>query len=150
MLNSMIRWNTAPSYVAAREPFFKLIDSLLGEHANGQSEELGARGWVPLVDIQETPESYRLHAELPGLTKDDIQITIEDNVLRLSGERKFERDVKKESFQRIERSYGAFARSFTLPTQVDSEKVQAVFENGVLSLTVPKQEQAKPRKITIS
>ena len=149
MLNSMIRWNANPSYVAAREPFFKLIDTLFADQGTGQ-EEIASRGWTPAVDVQETPEAYKLHAELPGLTKEDIQITLENNVLRLSGERKFERDVKKESFHRIERTYGAFARSFTLPTQVDSEKVQAVFENGVLSLTIPKVEKAKPRQISIS
>ena len=79
-----------------------------------------------------------------------ITITLENNVLRLSGERKFERDAKKESFQRIERTYGAFSRAFALPQQVNSAGVQASFENGVLTISVPKAEQAKPRKIEIS
>lgn len=147
MLNPMIRWTPNNAYLAAREPLFKLIDTVLGD---SQSEELAARSWVPAVDIQETPEAYKLHAELPGLSKDDIQITLEHNVLRLSGERKFDRDVKKESFQRIERTYGSFLRSFALPSQVDNEGVQAAFENGVLTVTVPKKEQAKPRQIAIS
>jgi HSP20 family protein len=105
---------------------------------------------VPPVDIQETEEGYRLQAELPGLTKEDIDITLENNVLRLSGERKFERDVKKESFHRVERTYGTFSRAFSLPQQVNAEGVQAGFENGVLTILVPKAEQAKPRKISIS
>jgi HSP20 family protein len=102
------------------------------------------------VDIQETEEGYRLTAELPGLTKDDINITLENNVLRLSGERKFEKDVKKESYHRIERAYGTFGRSFVLPQQVSSDKVEAAFKDGILTVTVPKAEQAKPRKIAIA
>lgn len=147
MLNSMIRWTPANTYFAAREPLFKFIDSVLSD---AQGEEIAARTWVPPVDVQETEEAYKLYAELPGLQKDDIQITLENNVLRLSGERKFERDVKKENFQRIERTYGTFTRSFTLPTQVNAESVQAVFNNGVLTISVPKREEAKPRTIAIS
>jgi HSP20 family protein len=84
------------------------------------------------------------------MTKDDINITLENNVLRLSGERKFEKDVKKESYHRVERTYGTFSRAFALPQQVQAEGVQAGFENGVLTIMVPKAEQAKPRKIEIS
>lgn len=146
MANSMSRWNPTAAYFN-REPFFKLFDTFLGDL---QGEDVTNRGWVPPVDIQETEEGYRLLAELPGLTKDDITITLENNVLRLSGERKFEKDTKKESYHRIERTYGAFSRAFALPHQVNGEGVQAAFENGVLTITVPKAEQAKPRKISIS
>ena len=145
MLNTVARWN--PNAVANREPLFRLFDTFFSEP---QSEEVGSRSWVPPVDIQETEEGYKLHVELPGLTKDDINITLENNVLRLSGERKFERDVKKESYHRIERTYGTFTRAFALPSQVNAEGVQAVFQNGVLTLTVPKAEAARPRKIEIS
>jgi len=144
MLNTVTRWN--PN-VANREPLYRLFDTFFGEP---QNEEVGNRNWVPPVDIQESEEGYRLHDELPGLTKDDINITLENNVLRLSGERKFEKDVKKESYHRIERSYGTFARAFALPSQVNAEGVQAAFEDGVLTITVPKAEAAKPRKIAIS
>lgn len=153
MLNTITRWTPTPSYLASREPFFRLIDNFFGNEAaaNGANgEEIANRNWVPPVDIQETEEAYRLFAELPGLTREDIHITLENNVLRLSGERKLEKDVKKESYQRIERIYGAFARSFTLPHQVHSDGVTASFDNGVLTVIVPKAEQAKPRKITIS
>jgi HSP20 family protein len=144
MLNNVTRWNPALAYVN-REPFARLFESFLNE-----GEEVSNRTWVPPVDIQETADGYRLQAELPGLTRDDINITLENNVLRLTGERKFERDAKKENFQRIERTYGAFSRAFALPQQVNGEGVQAAFENGVLTITVPKAEQAKPRKIEIS
>jgi HSP20 family protein len=146
MLNNVARWNPGVAYVN-REPLARLFETFFGDQ---QAEDVSSRGWVPPVDIQETEDTYRLLAELPGLTKDDIQITLENNVLRLSGERKLEKDVKRESYQRIERTYGAFARSFSLPHQVNSDGVQAAFENGILTITVPKAEQSKPRKIAIS
>lgn len=146
MLNSMSRWN--PTVLTARDPFFRALDTFFNQDLVS-SEEVSNRTWMPPVDIQETPDSYRLTAELPGLTKEDINITLENNVLRLSGERKFEKDVKKEGYHRIERTYGSFARAFTLPTQVNHDKVEAAFENGLLTISVPKAEQAKPRKITI-
>jgi HSP20 family protein len=148
MLNAVTRWNPETSYLTFRQPLFKLLDSVLADPQG--SEDITTRGWLPPVDIQETEDAYRLHAELPGLSKDDIQITLENNVLRLSGERRWERDVKKDSFQRVERTYGTFARSFTLPSEVKAEAVLAAFENGVLTITVPKAEAAKPRKIEIS
>jgi HSP20 family protein len=146
MMNNVTRWTPTTAYLANREPFFRMLDSVFNTEAQGEE----TRAWVPPVDIQETGDAYLFHAELPGLTKEDIHITLENNVLRLSGERKFEKDVKKESFHRVERTYGTFTRTFTMPTQVDSQKVAAAFENGVLTVTVPKAEQAKPRRIEIS
>jgi len=107
------------------------------------------RTWAPAVDILETPEAYEVKAELPGIAKDDVHITVENNVLTLKGERKFEKDETKENYHRIERTYGAFARSFTLPTRVDQEKVEAKFDNGVLTISVPKAAEAKPKRIDI-
>jgi HSP20 family protein len=147
MFNSMTRWTPA---TLARDPFFRVFDSLLNNQDLLPSEEVSNRTWMPPVDIQETADSYRLTAELPGLTKEDINITLENNVLRLTGERKFEKDAKKDGYHRIERTYGAFSRAFTLPSQVNHDKVEAAFENGVLTIVVPKAEQAKPRKISIS
>jgi HSP20 family protein len=147
MLNNVTRWNPNANAYLNREPLSRLFESFFNDM---QGEEVSNRGWVPPVDIQETEEGYRLQAELPGLTKEDIQITLENNVLRLTGERKFEREARKESFHRIERTYGSFSRAFALPNQVNAEGVQASFENGILTLTVPKAEQAKPRKIAIS
>jgi HSP20 family protein len=143
---NVTRWNPSNQAAAVREPLFRLFDTFFNEGG----EDLASRTWTPPVDIQETDDAYRIQAELPGMTRDDIQITMENNVLRLSGERKFEKDVKKENFHRIERVYGTFTRSFALPTQVSPEKVEAKFENGVLTITVPKAEQAKPRRISIA
>lgn len=146
MMNNVTRWNPTTAYLTNREPFFRLFDSFFNGDAQGEE----TRAWVPPVDIQENGEAYLFHAELPGMSKEDIHITLENSVLRLSGERKFEKDAKKENYHRVERTYGTFTRTFTLPTQVDAEKVQAAFENGILTITVPKAEQAKPRRIAIS
>jgi len=148
MLNTLSRWNQTNPNLVPRDPFFRLFDTFLNQ--DSLSEDVASRSWVPPVDIQETADAYRLTAELPGLTKDDINITLENNVLRLSGERKLEKDVQKDNYHRIERSYGNFTRSFALPQQVSSDKVLAAFENGLLTITVPKAEQARPRKIAIS
>jgi HSP20 family protein len=107
------------------------------------------RTWAPAIDILETPEAYVVKAELAGVHKEDVQITVENNVLSLKGERKFEKDETKENYHRIERAYGAFARLFTLPTQVDHDHVEARFEQGVLTITVPKAAEAKPKQIDI-
>ncbi|MFL6201436.1 MAG: Hsp20/alpha crystallin family protein [Thermoanaerobaculia bacterium] len=146
MMNNVTRWNPTTAYLTTREPFYRLFDSFFNGEAQGEE----TRAWVPPVDIQENADAYLFHAELPGMTKEDIHITLENNVLRVSGERKFEKDAKKENYHRVERTYGTFTRTFTLPTQVDAEKVLAAFENGILTITVPKAEQAKPRRIEIS
>lgn len=145
MRSSMSRWNPTPS--VTREPFYRLFETLFNQD---QGEDLGTRTWAPPVDVCETEEAYVVKAELPGMSRDDLDITLENNVLRLSGERKFDRDEKKENYHRIERSYGAFSRAFALPTQVDAERVQAAFQDGVLTITVPKAAQARPRKINIA
>lgn len=113
------------------------------------SEDVANRTWMPAVDIRETDEAYEVYAELPGMKKDDIGITVENNVLTLSGERRFEKEVNEETFHRIERAYGKFTRSFTLPTQVNPEKVEASYKDGVLTIHIPKVEAARPRKIAI-
>ena len=110
---------------------------------------MSTRSWAPPVDIKETPDSLVLSAELPGIDKKDVHINIEENVLTISGERSFSRDEKKEDYHRIERVYGSFSRSFTLPRNVKLDAVKANFENGVLTVTIPKAEESKPRKIAI-
>lgn len=145
-LNPMARWNPAQQAAVTGQPLFRLFDTFFSD--NG--EDLASRTWSPPVDIQETDDAYRIQVELPGLSKEDVQITLENSVLRLSGERKFEKDAKKENYHRIERTYGTFSRSFALPTQVRSDKVEAKFEDGVLSIVVPKAEQARPRRIAIA
>ena len=105
--------------------------------------------WSPAVDIYETDKAIVLKVELPGLSKDDINIEIKDDNLILRGERKFEKDIREENYHRIERSYGKFSRSFSLPGSIDRNKVDATFKDGVLEITIPKAEETKPKQIEI-
>jgi HSP20 family protein len=101
------------------------------------------------VDIYETDKSIVLKVELPGLSKEDINKEIKDDNLILRGERKFEKDIREENYHRIERSYGKFSRSFSLPSTIDRNKVDATFKDGVLEITIPKAEETKPKQIEI-
>ncbi len=110
---------------------------------------LAVPSFIPAVDVYEDEHSITLTAELPGIEEKDLNISVENGVLTISGERKMENVETKENFQRIERSYGRFTRSFTLPPTVDPEDVKAEFSNGVLKITLPKREEAKPKQIKI-
>jgi HSP20 family protein len=107
-------------------------------------------GLTPALDVYEDKDNIIVKADLPGLTKDDIEISLQDNVLTLRGEKKRDSEVKEENYYRLERSYGTFNRSFELPTSVDASKIEATFKNGVLQITLPKTEEAKPKKIKIN
>lgn len=116
-----------------------------------RDEDTSFRGaWMPAVDIFETEHhDLVLKAELPGMTREDIEVTVENSTLVLKGEKKFEKEVKEENYRRIERTYGTFHRSFTLPTTVDASKVTAEYKHGVLTVTLPFKEEAKPRSINV-
>ena len=117
--------------------------------SRGSDNEMMRGAWSPTVDIYENKDQIVLEAELPGMKPEDVNISVENNVLTIHGERKFEKKDEKDNFHRVERSYGSFTRSFTLPPTVSSEAADAVFENGILRLTLAKREEAKPRKIEI-
>ncbi len=102
------------------------------------------------MDIYENGDNLVLKAELPGVNPDDVEIRVEDNTLYLKGERKFEKEVKEQNYHRVERSYGTFTRTFSLPNSIDSDKVAANYKDGVLTLTMPKKEEAKPKTIKIN
>ena len=152
MLNTLIRHRRnqpVAADVAARDPFLSFVDRFFNEVAplTFQTPE---RGFVPAMDIVETEDAFVATADLPGLTKDDIEISLDDGVLSVSGERKVESEEGEgKSFRRVERAFGRFQRAFTLPQGVDLEKVQAGFNDGVLTVTLPKLEAVKSRKITI-
>ncbi len=105
--------------------------------------------WAPVVDIRETDDALLVQAELPGIDKKNVKVEVKDGVLTLSGERKYEKDVKEENVHRIERSYGSFVRSFSLPTNVDTDHVDATMKNGILEVRLPKKESARPKAITV-
>jgi len=115
------------------------------EPSNGE----GANRFVPAVDVAEEKDAFLVTAELPGLKAEEIQINVEKNVLTLSGERKLDQKEQKEGYVRIERAYGAFARSFVLPETADGEKVDANLQDGLLKVRIPKRASAQPRKITV-
>lgn len=116
-----------------------------------RDEDTGFRGsWVPSVDIFETEKNdLVLRAELPGMSREDIEVTVENGTIVLKGEKKFDSEVKDENYRRIERSYGTFHRSFTLPNTVDTGKVTADYKHGLLTVTLPFKEEAKPRTINV-
>jgi len=115
-----------------------------------RDEELSLGAWIPPVDIEEDQEKLALTAELPGFKENDIDIQVEGGVLTIRGERKFEDKQDGKNFHRVERSYGQFVRSFTLPNNVDRDNVKATFKDGLLSIELPKREEAKPRQIKIT
>ena len=142
--------------MARRDPFdvfapFVHFNRRWNEALRGSyGDEPANRMLVPAMDVVESEDELVLTAELPGIAKEQVKITVEDGVLTLSGEKKFERDQKNKDYHVVERRYGTFHRQVTLPSQVDATKVSANFADGVLIIHVPKVEAAKPREITIS
>ncbi|MBU0508972.1 Hsp20/alpha crystallin family protein [bacterium] len=135
-----------PFWADAMSPISRMMDDFF---ANQRSGDMMA--WGPNVDIVENPDGFEIHAELPGVKEEDVNITLDNNVLTLSGEKKQEvREENKGNYCRIERSYGRFERSFSLPNTIKAENVRASFEDGVLRITLPKAEQAKSRSIQIA
>ncbi|MFO1518681.1 MAG: Hsp20/alpha crystallin family protein [bacterium] len=125
------------------------LDRLFNYRGTSAEDEESPSTWSPAVDISEDKEAVKFRAELPGLKKEDVKINVREGVLTLQGERKFEEEKKDENHYRIERSYGVFARSFTLPTSVDESKIQATMKDGVLEIRVPKKPEAKEKEISI-
>ena len=113
-------------------------------------EPAATTSWSPSVDIFETEGEIVVKAELPGMDRKDIQLNLENNVLSLRGERKFQKETKDDNYHRIERSYGVFSRSFSIPATVDEERIRADYKDGVLKIVLPKKDQAKPKQIKIA
>lgn len=131
---SIVRYN-ADDFVPT--PFSALVDRFF----NDSIARSGGSRFVPKVDIVETPENYEVHLAVPGLNKDDFKIEINDNYLTVSGERKFSNEKKDKNYHSIETHYGSFSRSFTLPENTDATKINAKYNNGILELTIPKDEK---------
>ena len=144
---AIMRWEPFTNTVTAQREFDRFFkDAFTPFLVEG---ELSTHTWAPPVDIYETENDIVLKAELPGVDPKDVEVKVEDNTLYLKGERKFEKEVKNESYHRVERSYGSFARSFSLPNSINTDKVKAEFKDGLLTLTLPKREEAKPRTVKI-
>lgn len=149
---SLIRWNptrdvaTFPSDILNMQ---REINRMFDGFFRGGIQDDGSlfpSVWTPAVDVAEHDNEYLVKVELPGVSKDDVKITMQDNVLTIRGEKKQE---KESSYHRVERSYGSFQRSFTLPTTVKNDRIEASYRDGILSITLPKAEEAKPKQIEV-
>jgi len=125
----------------------RLFNWALGKNVGEDAMESVA--WAPALDVRETEDSFVVEADVPGMEKEGIEISVLDNVLTIKGEKKRNEEVKEDSYHRVERVYGTFQRSLGLPTPIDEGKVKANFKNGVLQITLPKHEKAKPKQISV-
>ena len=142
----LVSWDPYRDFRGLAERFNRALTGTPGR----RDEEMSLGSWLPPVDIAEDKDRIVLTAELPGFKEDQIEIQMEGGVLTLRGERKFEDEKEGRNYHRVERSYGQFVRSFTLPNNVDRENIKANFQNGLLDIVLPKREEAKPRQIRIS
>ena len=150
-MTTMMRWDPFQDLRSAQDEMAQMNPMLahaLGLHAQQQGSAT-ATAWAPALDISERKDAYLVMVELPGVEPDDLQITMEEGLLTIQGERQFDQESSEQQFHRVERRYGAFRRSITLPAQVQAEQIEATFDNGVLEIVVPKAEEAKPKRIQV-
>lgn len=144
---TIVRWEPLHELGTLQNEMNRLFNTVFDTPALGNGGAL--RRWMPAMDLVETDDRFVLRADLPGLTEDDVKVEFEDGTLTVSGERKSEHESKGEGYVRVERAFGSFSRSLTLPQGVDPEAVTASFERGVLEVSIPKPEARKPRRIEI-
>jgi HSP20 family protein len=126
------------------------FNRLFSDSFRNQADESALTTWAPAVDIYETPNELVVKADLPDVNEQDIDVRVENNLLTIRGERKFEKSVSEDNYLRVERTYGAFSRSFSLPNTVNAEAIGAEYKNGVLTVTLPKREESKPRQVKVT
>ena len=149
---ALVRWNPARELLDIQKEFGKMFDAFenrFGFSKNDGDDEYDNAVWMPLADISEDKDNYILNLDLPGIDKKDVKISYVDGQLSVSGERKQEKEDKNSKFHRVERSYGKYYRSFTLPQDLNTDKINAEFKDGSLKITVPKSEEAKPKELEI-
>ena len=145
---ALVKYNPLRELRTMQEQMNRLLNVSWNHDISGEDLKEGI--WQPSVDIYETADSIVIKAELPGIDQNDIDVKIEENTLTLKGERKHEGEVKKENYHRIERYFGSFQRSFSLPATIDQENVVATSEKGILTITLPKKAEIKPKQINIA
>ena len=143
---ALVRWEPAREVDSLQSEVNRVFDAFFGTGGAGATR---ARRWVPAMDLVETEDQLVLKADLPGLSHDDVSIEIKDGALTVAGERRAEHEENSEGFYRVERAFGQFSRSMTLPDGIDAEKVSADFHDGVLEVRIPKPEQRKPHRVAI-
>ena len=144
----LIRWNPAREMFTLRNRMNDLFDDFFAPVAR-KNDDASFWNWNPAVDIYENDDNIVIKAELPGIDKKDLAVDVKDQRLTIKGERKTENEVKEDNYYRRERTYGRFERSFTLPADVDADKVKADYTDGVLKVEIPKPAKQKPKKITV-
>ena len=145
---AVIRWDPSRELTSLQGEMNRLFNTFFDTPTAGNGGSY--RRWVPAMDLVETEDNYVLRADLPGMGEEDVKIEVENNVLTVSGERKAEHEAKGEGYYRVERAFGGFSRALTLPEGVDPEAVAASFDKGVLEVRIPKPEQTKPKRVSIS
>jgi HSP20 family protein len=143
----LTRWDPFRELNALQQRMNRLFEE---QYGGGREESLTAGAFAPPVDIYEDEQSIQLKLEVPGIDEKDLDIRVENNVLTVSGERKFEKEEKEENFRRVERRYGSFSRSFTLPNTVNTDDIHADYNNGVLNIRLAKRAEAKPKQIKVN
>jgi len=144
---AVIRWDPFRDLNALQDRMNRLFDD--ASSRGWRDDPAATTTWSPAVDIFETEGEIVVKAELPGVDRKDIALNLDHNVLTLKGERRFEKETKEENYHRVERSYGGFSRTFSIPATVDEEKIRADYRDGILKIALPKKEQAKPKQIKI-
>jgi HSP20 family protein len=143
---ALVRWDPSREVDSLQSEVNRLFDTFFGgAPANGR----GLRRWVPPMDLVETEDHLILRADLPGLDSEDVNIEVKDSVLTVSGERRTEHEEKTDGFYRVERAFGTFSRSMSLPSRIDADRITASFEKGVLEVRIPKPEERKPHRVEI-
>jgi HSP20 family protein len=145
-MNSITRWDPFRNLSTLQDQVNRLFDSSF--KADGETSSLAA--WAPAVDIYETENELVIKADLPDIDEKDIDVRVENNMLTIRGERKFEESVKEDNYLRVERAYGSFSRSFSLPNTVNTEAIQANYKNGVLKVELPKRAESKPKQVKVN
>jgi HSP20 family protein len=145
---NLARWDPFQDLLAIQDEMNQVFGRALGRGDRAAGER-ATRAWAPALDIAERTDAYVVTVEVPGIEPEQLEITLEDGVLTISGERRFEAETKEQQYHRVERSYGAFRRSITLPARVKADAIDASFEDGLLQVVVPKAEEAKPRRIEV-
>ncbi len=150
-MKSLMRWQPLQEFTSVQRQMNRLLHAFSGETSLMPFEE-SLTGWDfgPPVDIYEDDQKLTFKVEVPGVDEKDIKVEIENQILTVHGERKLEKDIKEENFRRMERHYGAFSRSFTLPSTVDPQKIEANYAHGVLAIQMPKRAEAKPKQIKVN
>ena len=145
-MNTITRWDPFRNFTTFQDQFNRAFE----EAFRGRSDESALTTWSPAVDIFEDGNELVLKADLPDMDEKDLDIRVENNMLTIRGERKFEKKVSEENYLRVERAYGAFSRSFSLPNTVNTDAIKAEYRNGVLTMHLPKREESKPKQIKVA